>query len=321
MMSSDRAHFLGGSDAAAVLGLSAYRTPLELWRQKTGRAEPPRPDPVRERMFARGRKLEPYIRDMVIDKLCALGHRVELLASNRRYSDAEHPFLSAEIDFELRLDGEHVNADAKSVVGFARRKWGDEDSEDVPIEYAAQFMHGLMVTGRRRCLVGALKSFDDVELYWTLRDEATVAAMRGKLVRFWLEHVVPDVPPDPLDYDDVSALYPLDNGAAVEASAEVAAQVLVLQGVRAQLADLARSEALLKTSIAAAMSPHARLVFEGRDIATWKAQQSVRLDQGALKAAHPELVERFMCASTVRVLRCLKARHASTQETTPWSTR
>jgi hypothetical protein len=77
------------------------------------------------------------------------------------------------------------------VTGFARKKWGEVDTEDVPIEYAAQFMHGLMVTGRRMCLVAALRSFDDVDLYWTLRDDETIAGMREKLVDFWLDHVQP----------------------------------------------------------------------------------------------------------------------------------
>jgi len=35
----DRSRFLGGSDAAAVMGLSPWATPVELWMKKTGRAE------------------------------------------------------------------------------------------------------------------------------------------------------------------------------------------------------------------------------------------------------------------------------------------
>ena len=149
----DRSQFLGGSDAAAVMGLSPWATPVELWQQKTGRAPAPKVTQARQRMFDRGHKLEPFIRDMVIDKLRDQGLDVELLASNQRYTDPEHEFLRAEIDFELLLrgsavigskivefKGEHINCDAKSVSGFARQKWGDVDTEDVPIEYAAQFM-------------------------------------------------------------------------------------------------------------------------------------------------------------------------------------
>ena len=32
---------IGGSDAAAVCGVSRYKTPLQLWQEKTGRVQPP----------------------------------------------------------------------------------------------------------------------------------------------------------------------------------------------------------------------------------------------------------------------------------------
>jgi hypothetical protein len=189
---ADRSKFLGGSDAAAVLGLSPWETPVELWQAKTGRKpKSMNVDPAAEKRYSRGHRLEPFIREMAIDKLTSMGLQVELVACNERYVDVEHRFLSCEIDFELRLTGalvingrefelagEHINADAKSVTGFARKKWGEVDTEDVPIEYAAQFMHGLMVTGRRLCLVAALRSFDDVDIFWTIRDDETIAAMR-----------------------------------------------------------------------------------------------------------------------------------------------
>jgi putative phage-type endonuclease len=217
----DRSKFLGGSDAAAVIGVSPWSTPVELWQEKTGRKRKDPADPMRQKILERGHKLEPFIREMAIDKLRERGLQVELVACNARYQDPEHPFLSCEIDFELLLTGsiviagelisldhEHVNVDAKSVTGFARKKWGIEDTEDVPIEYAAQFMHGLMITGRNYCLVAALRSFDDVDLFWTVRDDETIAGMRAKEVTFWVDHVLADVPPDPLTFDDIKALFP-----------------------------------------------------------------------------------------------------------------
>lgn len=294
----DRSSFLGGSDAAAVMGLSPWSTPVELWMQKTGRAPREEPDAATRKRHARGHKLEPFIRDMVVARLEEMGLQVELLACNERYSDPEHPFLSCEIDFELRVtgtvvigdaevtfDGEHINADAKSVAGFARRKWGAVDTEDVPIEYAAQFMHGLMITGRRYCLVGALCSFDDVDIFWTVRDDETIDAMRPKLVSFWVDHVLADVPPDPMVFDDIKALFPSDNGLVIEADDAVAEQVAQLRSVKQQIKGLEEAEEHLRFAVAEYISPHSTLLFGGKPIATWKAQQDTRLDQDSLAAA------------------------------------
>lgn len=319
----DRRFFLGGSDAAAVMGLSPWATPLELWRAKTGRADIAPPDPAQAKRWARGHKLEPFIREMTIDRLRDdYGMTVDLVACNARYTDPEHPFMSCEIDFELVLTGtmpigdelvafdrERINVDAKSVSGFARRKWGrEENTEDVPIEYAAQFMFGLMVTpGRRKyTLVAALRSFDDVDLYWTVRDDETIAAMRPKLVSFWCDHVLADVPPDPMVFDDIKLLFPIDNGAAIEATPEIADKAAQFRDVKARIKDFEKAEEALEFELAEYISPHARLTYGGRDLLTWKGQNDTRLDSTLLKSERPDLFAEFARSKIVRVLRIVK---------------
>jgi len=304
----DRSKFLGGSDAAAVMGLSPWATPVELWGQKTGRTPKEVPDASRQRMFDRGHKLEPFIRDMVIDKLRDQGHAVELIVSNERYIDPEHDFLACEIDFEIMLNGEHINCDAKSVSGFARKKWGEEDTEDVPIEYAAQFMFGLMVTGRKRCLVAALRSFDDVDIYWTVRDDETIAAMRPKLVSFWLDHVVADVPPDPMVFSDIKYLFPKDNGEAIEATGEIATAVRELQRIKNDIKLLEEHESNLQFTIAEYISPNTLLTYAGKELCSWKAQDTARIDQKLLKEEQPEIAAKYTTISSTRVLRIKKAK-------------
>lgn len=319
----DRRLHLGGSDAAAVLGLSQWATPVELWLQKTGRQARPEPTAEQRKLFKSGHRWEPVICEMTVDRLRDdMGLRVELVARNERYFDPEYPWMSVEIDFELIVTGtvvigdkavvfdhEHINADAKTVGTFVKKKWGpEENTEDVPIEYAAQFMTGLMVTGRRYCLVAALSSVHDVDIYWTIRDDETIAAMRPRLADFWINHVQADVAPDPFKFDDIKALFPLDNGMAVEATPEIAAKVEQLRDVKARLKDLEVAEEALKLDIAEHISPHALLRYEGRDLMSWKGQNDTRLDTVAFREARPDLFAEFATTKVVRVLRFLKAK-------------
>ena len=304
-----RKRYIGGSDAAAIMGLSPWSTPVELWMEKTGRSVKALPDAARERVFARGKKLEPIIIDMVVDKLRGQGHEVELVAKNQRYTDPEFPFMSCEIDMELRIDGELVNGDAKSVHGFARRKWGAEDTEDIPIEYAAQFMHGLMVTpgNRQRCLVAALIGLDDVAIYWLHRDEETIAAMRAKEVEFWQDCVLGGVMPDPMVFNDIKVLFPSDNGQAIEATADIADKVKQLAEIKARIKTWEASEEELKFEVSEFISPNARLTFNGKELASWKGQDDTRLDTALFKASHPALFTEFSRTKVIRVLRLKKA--------------
>lgn len=305
MPAHDRAKHLGGADAAAVLGVSSWTTPVELWQQKVGLAANDDHNEARERIFKRGRALEPFIRDMVIDKLRDEGHDVKLLAINQRYFHPKHKFLTAEIDFELRLDGEDVNGDAKSVNWAARKKWGEEGTEDIPIEYAAQFMHGLDVTPgkRKRCLVAALRSFDDVDIYWTVRDDETIDGMRAKLVEFWTQHVVKKTPPDPAKFSDIRALFPASKPASIEATPEIVAKVARLREIGAATRELEGEEERLKFDIGRFMGAHALLTQGVRNLISWESQPTKRFDLKAFKRSHPDWYE-LGCKNDVgRVMR------------------
>lgn len=306
-MSHDRSRFLGGSDVAAVLGVSHYRTPLELWQEKTGR-KVFEADPEETRRKSRGQKLEPFIVEMAVEKLREQGHTVEIITRNARYFDPSLPFLSCEIDAELEVDGQEVNFDAKSASGQARQRWGEEGTDQVPLEYAAQFMHGLGITARPKTLVAALRSFDDVELYEVPRDELTIQAMREKCVLFWRDCVEADRPPDPITFADCRELWPEGNGKRVEATEEVLALIDELRQVADRKKALANREEWLRFELARFMGP-AEVISKGvRDLVSWAAETRSDFDEKAFRREHPDWVALFTKPRTTRVLRIARRR-------------
>lgn len=66
-MADRRSSYIGGSDAATILGLNEYQSLLGLWRRKTGRENS---DPENYHMV-RGNTIEPIIEDYVIKNLDA----------------------------------------------------------------------------------------------------------------------------------------------------------------------------------------------------------------------------------------------------------
>ena len=317
----DRRAFIGGSDAPAVLGVSDWLTPLELFQKKTGTAPPEKPNPRLDGIKRAGLELEPHILRLLLGKLREQGLEVELLARNLRYVDPEHEFLGCEIDFELRITGmvqvngddvffdrEHINGDCKSSQSFWRWKWGDEGSDDVPIAYGAQFMHGLMVTGREWCIVAAMIGLSDVAIFWVRREAETIEGMRGQEVEFWTQHVVPKIEPDPIRFSDIRALFPVDNGRTVEATVEIAGQV-------EQIRELQRKQKLaeaeiekLKVTVGQYVGDFTRLTIQGREALTFKHQKAIKIDEPALRRQHPTLVPMFEKTVETRVLRFARRR-------------
>lgn len=299
----DRSRFIGGSDVAAILGVSPWKSPYELWLSKTGRAAREEVSAAQQKRFDRGHRLEPVVLDMLLDRLRDEGREVELICRNARYVDATHPFLSCEIDFELMLDGEHINGDCKTVHPFAAKKWGDEGTDEVPIDYAAQFMHGLGITGRRRCIVATLIGMDDLLIYFVDRDDETIDAIRARAVQFWNECVLADLAPDPIDFDDCKAIYAKSNGGTIEATSEIRDAVFTLKETKHRLSVLKQQEDDLNFRITDFMRPNAVLTFGGNVIATWKNQDDTRVDQKLLKEDAPELYAKYSRTKEIRVLR------------------
>lgn len=298
----DRSRFIGGSDTAAVMSVSPWKTPLELWAEKTGRSSQ-EDDPAKAKIFARGKRWEPIALEMLIDTLVERGHAVELIETNKRYQDAELPFLACEIDAELRLDGEHVNVEIKTVHPFAQKKWGDADTDEVPIEYAAQVMHGLGITGRRLCVVGCLIGADNMIPYFVERDNETIEAMRAKCSEFWNVHVLGDTAPDPLNFQDLKFLFARDNGTAKQADAAIAEMVSELATLQRVLKNTEEQADELKFQIQSYMEPAAILEYNGQKLCTWKSQSATRFDSKAFSAMHPALAEQFKKTSESRVFR------------------
>ncbi len=288
----DRSTYIGGSDAAAILGVSPWQTRYQLWAKKTGLIAE-QVSPEKEKIFARGKRLEPVILQMFEDESgLKVDHR------NRRFSDSEYPFLAAEIDGETGNE----NIDAKTAQPFARHLWGEPGSDEIPIYYAAQFMHGLMVTGRDVCHVAAMIGLDDFRIFKIQRDDELIAMIREREVEFW-GMVQNQTPPEIETAEDALMAWPQSTGSRIEVSADIADRVIALKELKATIKELENREEALKNAILPHFMDAERMEFQGHLLATWKSQDARRLDQKAIAAAYPDLVEQFKVTSSTRVLR------------------
>lgn len=289
----DRSKYLGGSDIAAVLGISPWKTPLDLYTDKTT----PRAEGERKHVFTRGVRWEGAVAEMLVESLQAAGHTVEIIATNNRYRDPQHSFMAAEIDFEIKLDGadDITNVELKTVHPFKMRDWGEGGSDDMPVHYTAQVMWGLGVTGRRNAILAALFGADELRAYPIERDEETVQALRQRGAHFWNQHVLAGVPPDPINLADTSKLFPQDGDAdALQADPQLAEWLLRMRAIRAEIKARETEADALEFQVRRAMGEHTHLLMpNGKTACEWKTRSGSYLDETALKEAHPKIAREF----------------------------
>lgn len=286
----DRTGFIGGSDIGAILGLNPWKTPLALYNEKLD-PNPPETDEKKARIFRRGQIMEPYVLQMFEEET---GYTVA--KRNERYTDKEYPFLQAEIDAETDLE---TNIEIKTCNPFNAKIWGEEKTDDVPDYYLAQAMHGLMITGRSLCHFGVLIGSDDFRIYQVKRDEELIDIIRKKEIEFW-EHVQNREPPQPMNANDIAAIYFKDNGKKIEANLDIATKYEDLKRLRYQIKTLEKDKTDIENEIKEYMKENAVLLVNGYDAITWRMRSSQRFDTMRFKTEEPELYEQYVKNSESR---------------------
>lgn len=289
----NRRDYIGSSDIAAVLGISPYCSPVELYLRKRGEADEQSDNPV----LRRGRRLEPYVADMYADEtgrilmpaVPVIGIEPWMRASPDRYSDSI-------------TDGLRV-LEIKTANPFTRRDWGDAGTDQVPVYYTAQVQWQLMVTGYAKADLAALIGLDDFRVYTIEADAEIQRSMLERAREFWAR-VQEGRPPEPHSPEDVAALFPQhEAGAVVEANDVDLSQLAELRGVIQMIKEGEAREAELKTALQMRLGAAEALTLDGIPLATWKTQDRKSVDVKALRAAHPDIAEAFERVGKSRVFR------------------
>lgn len=291
--SMDRAKYLGGSDVAGILGISPWRTPLEVYLDKVQpRIKPV--DPSKQKVFTRGQRMEPYVIDLLSEET-----GLEIIHRGNRYIHRDYGFIAAEIDAEAAT-GENI--EIKTVSPFKAKEWGEVQTDAIPVHYTAQAMHGLMVTGKQVCVFGVLIGGDDFRIYRVERDEETIQAILEKEVAFW-DRVINLNPPEATTVSDISLMFEKDAGSSIEADGKALALFKDLLDMKSRCKSLEEEIAVSEEKLKLYMQEHSILTLDGKPICTWKSQVSKRFDQKLFQVEHPDLYEKFKTATTSRVFR------------------
>lgn len=273
----DRSRFIGGSDTASILRVSPWKSDFQTYQEKTGEFKE-EVTPAKQKIFNRGKRWEPIVIEMLVDELEDRGHDVKIITRNQRYVDPVYSFLAAEIDLELMIDGEYHNGEMKTVHPFAAKDWGEQGSDEIPIYYTAQVLHGLMVTGRDKTIVAALIGADDLRVHLVNRDDEMIQIIRSKEVEFW-DRIQRRDPPEPTSPEDIKRLYQFDSGISMDADEELLELIGELSNIKTNYKAAEARIETLTTQIKARMGEAALLMHNGTKLATWKTnKESVKTD-------------------------------------------
>lgn len=243
----ERQGYIGGSDAAGVLGLSRWATPLGIWAEKTGQYV----QEVDSLAAKLGQKLEQAVADLFMEETGKKVHKV-----NETKYHAKYPFLACNID--RRVVGENAILECKTASAWKAKEW---DGEEIPREYILQVMHMLAVTGAQCAYIAVLIGNQDFKWKTIWRDEKALADMVKKEVAFWNDFVVPKVMPAVVswkDKDPLNGLFPVATDETVTLDDTANAIAEVLEGMEADYGNLGAQIEKSKNELKALMGKAAK---------------------------------------------------------------
>ena len=182
-----RANGIGGSEIAAVLGLSPHESRFSLWHRKKGLVAPVEETEV---MYW-GKVHEPGIAARFAEL-----HPEWRIAPASTYAAAERPWQIANPDRRLEPESP-FDDDELLEIKTARddEGWGEQGTDQIPVHYRCQCLWYLDVLGARRCHVAVLIAGSEYREYVVDYDEAEARLLRDAGARF-MHDLAHDVRPD-----------------------------------------------------------------------------------------------------------------------------
>ena len=170
-----RKHYITGTDAGKLIGVSPWGGKFAVWLDKTGRAAPVVETPA----MKAGKKFESAILQMYAEEMnCKLEHvdGYQLITCDK------YPRLGASLDgwnHDLQIP-----VDAKNIK-WKNEKWGDAWTDQFPEYYKAQLQVQMMVTGATFAHLAVMFSGQDFFIYSMEYDEDMAQKILDASDEFW----------------------------------------------------------------------------------------------------------------------------------------
>lgn len=291
---------IGGSDASIIAGMNHWKSPFQLWLEKTGQVEPEELDD--NEYIYWGRVLEQAVADRFSELTGKQVHKQGML-QNKAY-----PWMLANVD--RMIVGENAGLECKTTNSFSGKQW---DGDNLPDAYYLQCQHYMMATGMEKWYIACLIGGNHFVWKTVERNEEDIQALFNLEKEFWEINVQQGVMPDVDGTDSCTQAlrerFPGGNIEEIELSSDAEQLLKALDAYKESEKQSKEKIAELKNRLALMLGDH-EAGRCGDRLITWKTQKGrVTVDGKALKKEMPEIFDRYSkVGKTTRNIKVLHKR-------------
>lgn len=282
---------IGGSDVAAILGISKWNSAISLWLDKTNQTN----ELVEENEAMQwGTIMEPIIRNHFAEVTGKTVVEVKAMLQH-----PEYPFMLADVDGLTEDDaGNPAILEIKTASEYKRAEW----ENDIPSYYQTQVQHYLCVTGVQKAYVAVLIGGNSFKVYEVDADAEIQSMLIAVEKDFW--NKVQNMIRPEMDGSD-AAKNLLDSLYHGGISEEIVMPDEAIEHVDAYIEACAEEDNAkakkqeASNHIKEIMGDYDKAICLGHSI-SWKPVSSERLDSKSLKEAEPEIYAKYVKTSVSR---------------------
>src|SRR5690606_34747146 len=222
----ERKKGIGGSDASVILGFNPWKSPFELYIEKTSDVI----EEIDNEAIYWGNTLE----DIVAEEFTRrTGKKVR--RRNQIFKHKEYDWMIANIDRDVV--GERALLECKTTSAFNLDAW---EGDEIPPAYMCQLQHYMAVLDYEKAYIAVLIGGQKFVWKEIKRDDEIIELMIEHEKNFWENHVLKGVPPEIDGSNSASELlakmYPEDNGETVMLESDKAETLIeAIESIKAEI--------------------------------------------------------------------------------------
>lgn len=285
---------IGGSDVGTILGFNKYKSPYQLWLDKTGQLDIDTSDPSEAAYWGN------VFEETVANEFARRTDK-KVRVDNHMYFHKDYPFLSANVD--RRIVGENAILECKTASMFLADRWEDDN---IPEQYIFQVQHYLNVLDKDYAYIAVLVGGQKFQWKRIERDQELIDIIQENLIYFWetnvLGGIAPEIDGSQATSNLIKAMYKDD----YEDSETVLGTIF--DDLINQLDNLKADKKIIETAINQIEneiknelgSKSAGIGITPSNIIKWQPITSNRIDTKTLKQEQPDVYDQYVKTSSYK---------------------
>ncbi len=259
-LTRDRTTYLGGSDVAAILGLSKYKSALDVYNAKVNGIT---------QAVNLAMKVGLHCEEIIVDSYKEGLDNIKFAFHNVNAYSGQYSFIGAQLDLLIVTMTDSITlADIKVKGQMMQSQFGEEYTSDIPEDIYCQVALQRYLTGAEYVDIPVLFFPTTYKVYRYTKNERFEEHIIEMLNRFWHDCILAKNPPKPMSKEDLDFLYPTSNGLAIEVNYEFVEQAERLKGLKGKMGALKKQSDALELELKKTIGANEIAIYGGEKVAS-----------------------------------------------------